>query len=120
MPSYLRLHRAVPVPVASVAQAGQAGAGVPWCSVILIFHGKNGRATIPKPYGEDIILNVFQKINKDRELLRRYTLLKDELGKYGVNPSIGKYTKELTGMKNLKRTSAPNGPIITSYTKLVH
>jgi hypothetical protein len=73
---------------------------------------------ISKPYGEDIILNVFRKIEKDRDLKRCYTLLVHELGKYAVNTWVGKYTKELTGMKSLTSTPAPHGPIITSYTKL--
>ena len=73
---------------------------------------------ISKPYGEDIILNVFRKIEKDRDLKRCYTLLVHELGKYAVNTWIGKYTKELTGLKNLRIVDAPKDSLIKSYTKL--
>ena len=76
--------------------------------------------TIPEPYGEDIILDVFQKIAKDPNLRRRYTQLKDELGKYGVNPWIGKFTKEQTGLNCLRISLAPKGSYIKSYTKLGH
>jgi uncharacterized protein YihD (DUF1040 family) len=74
--------------------------------------------TLSKPYGEDIILHVFQKIKKDTNFQGRYTQLRDELGMYGINPWIGKYTKELTGLKNLYVQPAPDGPFIKSYTKL--
>ena len=74
--------------------------------------------TISKPYGEDIILNVFQKINKDRELQRRCNLLRDELGNDVVHNWIGKYTKQLTGLKSLRVSLAPKGSYIYSYTKL--
>jgi hypothetical protein len=73
--------------------------------------------TISKPYGEDIILNVFQKLEKG-DWRRRYDLLSDELGLYGVNPWIGRYTKELTGLNNLRIVAAPEGSLIKTYTKL--
>ena len=74
--------------------------------------------TISKPYGEDIILNIFQKINKDRDLRRRSNLLRDELGNDVVHNWIGKYTKDLTGLNSLRKSLAPKGFYITSYTKL--
>lgn len=73
--------------------------------------------TISKPYKEDIILNVFKKLEKG-DWRRRYDLLIDELGMYGINPWIGKYTKELTGLNNLRIVPAPKGSLIKSYTKL--
>jgi hypothetical protein len=76
--------------------------------------------TISKPYGEDIILNVFQAIKKDRELQRRCDLLRDELGNDVVHNWIGKYTKDLTGLKSLRKSLAPKGFYIYSYTKLGH
>jgi hypothetical protein len=75
--------------------------------------------TISKPYTEDIILNVFKKLEKG-DWRRRYDLLIDELGMYGINPWIGKYTKELTGLNNLRIASAPKGSLIKTYTKLGH
>jgi hypothetical protein len=76
--------------------------------------------TIPKPYGEDIILNVFQKIKKDRDLQKRCDLIRYELGNDVVHNWIGKYTKELTGLKSIRTALAPKGFYIYSFTKLGH
>ena len=73
-----------------------------------------------EPYGEDIILHVFQKIAEDPNFQKRYTQFRDELGKYGVNPWIGKYTKELTGMKSLYIHCHSDVSLVKTYTKLGH
>jgi hypothetical protein len=74
--------------------------------------------TISKPYGEDIILNVFQEIKTNRDLQRRCDLLRDEIGNDVVHNWIGKYTKDLTGLNSLRKSLAPAGSFIKSYTKL--
>jgi len=74
--------------------------------------------TLPQPYPETIIFDVFKKINATPDFEKRYLILLSELSKYGVNPSIGKYTSELTGLKPLGKRSTPYGPYITSYTRL--
>lgn len=72
-----------------------------------------------EPYAEDIILEVFAEIKKNREWKRRYDELSEELNNsWVVNNWIGKYTKELTGLKSIQSAKAPEDSLITSYTKL--
>ena len=73
---------------------------------------------IPQPYPETIIFDVFKKIKAHPDFEKRYLMLLDELSKYSVNPSIGKYTRELTGLKPVGQRKTPHGPFITSYTLL--
>ena len=76
-------------------------------------------AKFSEPYTEDIILRVFTEIKENREWKRRYDELSEELkNSWVVNNWIGKYTKELTGLKNLQTAKAPEDSLITSYTKL--
>ncbi len=80
-------------------------------------------AMLPKPYGEDIILKVFQEILKDPELIRQYRSLSIDVGDgYSddvINKWIGKYVSSETGMKSLRQVPA-NGQcsLITSYSEL--
>ena len=82
-------------------------------------------ATISEPYGEDIILEVFQRIEDDNELLLRYKSLSndlsDDLTDWIINNWIGKYVKDQTRMKSLREVPA-NGKckLIISYMKLSH
>ncbi len=76
--------------------------------------------TISKPYGEDIILKIFRKIDEVPNLRRRCNLLRDELGNDVVHNWIGKYTKDQTGLNSLRKSLAPKGSYIKSYTKLGH
>jgi len=82
-------------------------------------------ATLPKPYGEDIILEVFQEILKDPELERQYRSLSIDVGDgYSddvINNWIGKYVKDQTRMNSLREVPV-NGKckLITSYMKLSH
>lgn len=72
-----------------------------------------------EPFRETIILDVFSEIQKSEDWSKRYRELSDELlNSWIVNNWIGKYTKELTGLKSLKSTQAPEGSLITAYTKL--
>jgi hypothetical protein len=84
---------------------------------------KDVLATIPEPYGEDIILEVFQKIERNLELRRRYDSLSndlsDDLTDWIVNNWIGKYVKDQTGLNGLREVSAGEKcSLITSYMKL--
>jgi hypothetical protein len=74
--------------------------------------------TIPEPYGEDIILDVFKAINLDWK--RRYHQLEDELTEDVVKNWVGKYTKDLTGLNIIRRVTTPEEwrDIVGSYTKL--
>jgi len=72
-----------------------------------------------EPYGEDIIRDVCLQIEGDADLKRRYDELKEAHKKDVVNNWIGKYTKELTGLKSLREVPAGDDvTIIASYTKL--
>src|SRR5690349_6028509 len=80
-------------------------------------------ANIPAPYGEDIILEVFQKIEHDPDLLWRYYSLSndlsDDFSNDIVNNWIGKYVKDQVGLHSLQPGSpAKKCRLITSYTKL--
>ncbi len=81
-------------------------------------------ATIPEPYSEDIILEVFQKIEADPdEWLRRYNSLSndlaDDLSDWIINQWIGKYVSIETGMKSLREVPV-NGRcgLIKDYSQL--
>jgi hypothetical protein len=72
-----------------------------------------------EPFRETIILDVFSEIQKSNEWKKRYGELSDELhNRWIVNNWIGKYTKELTGLRSLKAERAPEDSLITSYTRL--
>lgn len=76
-------------------------------------------AKFSEPYAEDIILQVFAEIKENREWKRRYDEASEELhNSWVVNNWIGKYTKELTGLKSLQSAKAPEDSLITSYTRL--
>jgi hypothetical protein len=76
-------------------------------------------AKFSEPYAEDIILEVFAEIKKNREWKRRYDEASEELhNSWVVNNWIGKYTKALTGLKSLQPAKAPEDSLITSYTRL--
>ena len=84
---------------------------------------KDVLATIPAPYGEDIILEAFQIIEHDSDLLWRYNSLSndlsDDFSNDIVNNWIGKYVKDQVGFNSVKQVSAAGkSKLITSYTKL--
>lgn len=84
---------------------------------------KDVLATIPEPYSEDIILEVFQKIEGNPEWERRYRSLSIDVGDgYSddiINPWIGKYVSSETGMKALQVVSVGGKcRLVTSYSKL--
>lgn len=80
-------------------------------------------STIHEPYGEDITLEVFKKIEDNPEWFRQYQSLSndlsDDLTDWIVNNWIGKYVASETGMKALREVPV-NGrcKLITSYAKL--
>jgi hypothetical protein len=74
--------------------------------------------TLREPYGEDIILNVFQKIEHNVNWYNHYKDLGEELKIRVVNNWIGKFTKSLTGMKILRRVQLKEKHLVTTYTKL--
>jgi hypothetical protein len=77
-------------------------------------------AIMPKPYSEDIILDVCMAIEHNPEWRRRYDELCDDLRDAVVNPAISQYVKEETGLLNLREVSTRGkSHIIRTYTKLV-
>ena len=84
---------------------------------------KDVLATMPAPYGEDIILEVFKKIECNPDLEWRYYSLSndlsDDFSNDIVNNWIGKYVKDQVGLNSLRQVSAEGKcRLITSYTKL--
>jgi len=78
-------------------------------------------AIMPKPYGEDIILDVCMAIEHNPTWRRRYDELCDELRDAVVNSLIGQLVKEETGLVSLREVSTKGkSHIIRSYTKLGH
>ena len=75
--------------------------------------------TLPQPYGEDVILDLFLAIEGSPRLRRIYDGLVAQLTKDVANNWIGKYTKRLANMRTLKPgILVQPGHVITAYTKL--
>jgi len=80
-------------------------------------------ATIPAPYGEDIILKVFQEIERNPDWKWRYYSLSTDVGDGFshdvINNWIGKYVKDQTGLNTLREVSVEGKcKLIKSYSKL--
>ncbi len=73
---------------------------------------------VPRPYGEDVILDVFEIIQEDGALLACYQDLEAELTKYVVNAWVGRYTKELAEMETVREVDTDRSSLIVSYSKL--
>ncbi len=78
-----------------------------------------------EPYGEDVILEVFQKIEGNTEWRKRYNSLSndlsDDLTDDIINNWIGKYVKDQTRLTSLREVSAEGKcSLIKGYTKLGH
>lgn len=74
--------------------------------------------TFSQPYGEDVIEDVFLAIEHQHSWLRRYDELVLDLDKNTVNKWIGRYTKQITGLKNPKQVLARRTKLTGSYSKL--
>ena len=74
--------------------------------------------SIPDPYGEDIIDELFLKVKGDSEYLRTYNQLVDSHTKRVTNQLIGKYTQRITGLNSHERVQATRGNLNRIYTKL--
>ena len=75
-------------------------------------------ARFSEPYGQDIIFDVCLEIEKNPAWFQRYGQLKDELSRDVVNNWIGKYVKEMTGLRDIREAGVAAGHIVKSYTKL--
>ena len=76
--------------------------------------------TIPSPYGEDIIEDVFVAIEHTPGWRQRYDEQSAELRQWVVNNWIGIYTKQITAMETIREVSAKRTSLSKNYTKLRH
>ena len=74
--------------------------------------------TFQEPYSEDIIDNVFSKIEDNSGWAKKYNAILNERGKLFTNTQIGKSVKEQTGLNTLSFPNKPKSSLITSYSKL--
>jgi hypothetical protein len=74
--------------------------------------------TIPKPYTEDVIEDVFVAIENNPRWRREYEDLHYNLGKNTVNPWGGFWVAHLTGRVAGEQVSASRSNLIHSYAKL--
>lgn len=76
-------------------------------------------ATLPEPYGRDIVEEVCLAIERNPYWRGRYDELADDLRDWVVNNWIGLYTKQLTGFRSMRKVVAKRSKIVTAYTQLV-
>ncbi|HET9651158.1 MAG TPA: hypothetical protein VFP36_03160 [Usitatibacter sp.] len=74
--------------------------------------------SLPKPYTEDVIEDVFAAIENDPKWLKEYQDLHYHLGKNMVNPWGGFWIARLTGRTAGEQVSATRTKLIDSYSKL--
>ena len=74
--------------------------------------------TIPKPYTEDVIEDVFVAIENNPRWRREYEDLHYNLGKNMVNPWGGFWVAHLTGRVPGEQVSASRSSLIRTYAKL--
>lgn len=75
--------------------------------------------SIPLPHTEDIIEEVFIRIENASAWKTRYDELVTELGRDVTNQWIGRYTKLETGYQTAKQVDAKRTHLTTSYSKLL-
>lgn len=74
--------------------------------------------TLPDPYDEDVIREVFFAIEGNAQWMRRYQQLCRVLTSDVVNQWGGRYVKDLTGLNSIREVDVEKGHIIKNYTKL--
>ena len=74
--------------------------------------------TLPKPYGENIIEDVFVAIEQSPNWLKRYQELEAQLGKQVLNQFIGWHTRAQTGYNTIQQVTATRCYLAGSYSKL--
>ena len=73
------------------------------------------------PYAEDVIENVFLGIGKDADVTERHRRLEVELGHRVVNQWLGRYVREIAGMKVLRKgVPARRSNLTKTYSKLCY
>ena len=74
--------------------------------------------SLPKPYSENVIEDVFVAIEANPAWLKEYSDLQYHLGKATVNPWGGFWIAHLTGRTAGEQVSATRTKLIDSYSKL--
>lgn len=75
--------------------------------------------TLPQPYGEDVIEDVFCEIEKTPQWRKRYNELVEELTLLVVNSAIGRHTKALIGFDTLREVDVRRTRLSKNYSKLI-
>ena len=75
---------------------------------------------ISKPYPVDVTFQVALVIEQDVSLLQRLEFENAKLGTNTTKQAIGRYTKQLTGLKSGHQVNAVRNTIIGSYTELYY
>jgi hypothetical protein len=71
-----------------------------------------------EPWSEDVIDQVCLAIERDPDWLACYRELVGTHGKRAVNPTIGRVTLQLTGLRNLGLRRKAMSSLIKTYTLL--
>ena len=75
--------------------------------------------SLPEPYTEDVIDEVFYAIERDPELRREYHLCCEDLGKHTVNSWVGNWAKKALGdPQNLGEVASKKNTLTKCYSKL--
>ncbi len=74
--------------------------------------------SLPSPYTEDVIDDVFHAIEKNEAWLAQYKALCDELGTAVVNAWGGKWISEELGKPGVEQVPSRKSKLITSYSRL--
>jgi hypothetical protein len=81
---------------------------------------QRGLKVVPKPWGEDIIEDVFLVIEGSAALMENYSRLLKDREQRTVNQRIGHFTKVLTGFPVKKPSIAATRTTLTkTYSKLI-
>lgn len=79
---------------------------------------KDVLASLPKPYNEDVIEDVFAAIEQSPEWRKQYDDLKYHMGKAVINAWGGFWIAHLTGRVGGEQVSATRSGLLESYAKL--
>ena len=74
---------------------------------------------VPKPYGPEIIEDVFVMIEESPNLMKNYTQLLVNHDVATVNQRVGHFTRVLTGYQTGKSATATRSSLVKTYTLLV-
>jgi hypothetical protein len=73
---------------------------------------------ISQPYPENITDQVCLAIQGNDAWHNRYERLVKDYGKFSVNSTIGRSTRQITGLRNLGLSAKATSKLIKTYTRL--